>query len=1514
VGRSSGHSPRRRPTSIVVGICAAAALAAGFVVLEPSRVTGAVGDVGLEGPSYSGAGAEPPGSKPESKLWWHDGFWWGSLWDAVTGDHHIFRLDPASQEWNDTGVVIDSRSNTRSDVLSDGRKLYVASHVFSTRSSSGYPARLFRFSYDRAAKTYSLDPGFPATINNYGTETLVIDKDSTGRLWATWVRGRSVYVSHTLANDRSWASPFVLPANGARSVRSDDISSLVAFGGSKVGVMWSNQSRGSLSFAVHLDGQPPSSWRPVEVALGGPRGADDHINLKADRDGRVFAAVRTRRTSSTAAQVLLLARTPTGTWSRHTFGTVTDRHGRAILLLDEDNRRAHVFATSAENNGTVYAKDAPLGAPVFEAGLGTPFLRSFASATMNNPTSTKQSVSGETGAVVVGGLTSTSRYWHNTLRLPATEEPAVKADLVAAPTSGFAPLIVSFSDRSSDGVTGRTWNFGDGSPVSTEANPVHTYAAAGSYTVTLTVWDETGAEAARTRVAYVTVLPLAAGFSVSQTSGRVPLFVSFADESSGPITGRLWDLGDGTTSTRTNPVHVYRRAGLYTVRLTVTDDAGNSTTSTKTAYVNALPLTAEFTGAPTLGPAPLTVLFSDGTLGKPTEWSWDFGDGGTSAARSPIHAYAEPGTYPVSLTVKDSAGNTSTRTRSAYVTARPLTADFSGTPTLGPAPLAVAFTDTSSGRSTSWVWDFGDGTPTSDKPKPTHTYRRPGAYTVTLTVGSGDGDAGSKTKTSYVTATSDLVVKPAADAYVRSSSSSANTNFGAATTIRVRHGGSSEHQRSYLAFDVPTLPGTLVAAKLRLFVTNSSTLGGDVYAVASPWTETGISWANAPAITGSPLGTIGSSPTNTWVETALPLGAFAPGPGRYAFALSQAAAASDVYFSSREASGRKQPQLVLTVDYGPKNAPPDALDDGASTDEDAPVVVDVLANDDPGLPEETDQSVALDAITTAPAHGTASIEAGRISYVPHRDYNGLDSLVYRVCDSGAQPLCSSARLGVFVLSVNDAPRAADDAVAGNEDVAHVLGLLANDAAGPANEAEQTLRVEAVTAPPQHGHAEILAGKVVYTAAPHFNGTDTLAYRACDDGVPRLCTEAAVAVSLASVNDAPRAAADTAVTDEDLTSLVAVLANDAPGPPDEMGQGLRIDRIVTQPAYGTASVEQDGVRYAPGLDYHGLDSFTYRVCDDGDPSLCTTGVVDIDVLSVNDLPAAHDDKAVADEDSLVSIEVLANDRPGESEQTMKLEHLVSPPSHGTAEIVLGRVLYTPSPDYNGPDVLAYRACDDGRPRLCLEATVAVTVIAVNDPPRPDPDTAVAEEDLVAMIPVLANDDSGPADEAVQGLLIDGVVAPPKHGTASVGRGWVRYTPAPNYGGADKFTYRLCDGGDPLLCATGRVDIEVVRANDAPGARDDTAIGIEKAPISIDVLANDDAGPGEKGQRIRLAGIAWAPAHGAAFVAGGRVVYMPAPEYQGSDILAYRVCDDGPSEMCSIATVAVQLVRRGPAIPD
>jgi PKD repeat protein len=168
-------------------------------------------------------------------------------------------------------------------------------------------------------------------------------------------------------------------------------------------------------------------------------------------------------------------------------------------------------------------------------------------------------------------------------------EPPV-ADFSGSPTSGPAPLTVTFTDQSTGDITSWSWDFGDGG-TSTDQNPTHTYTSTGYYTVSLMVSGPGGSDT-ETKINYITVgypAPIA-DFTASPLSGTVPLTVTFTDQSTGDITSWSWDFGDGGTSSARHPSHIYEDAGTYTVSLTVSGPGG-SDTETKTDYitVNALP-------------------------------------------------------------------------------------------------------------------------------------------------------------------------------------------------------------------------------------------------------------------------------------------------------------------------------------------------------------------------------------------------------------------------------------------------------------------------------------------------------------------------------------------------------------------------------------------------------------------------------------------------------------------------------------------------------------------------------------------------------------------------------------------------------------------------------------------------------------------------------------------------------------------------------------------------------------
>ncbi|HZO10255.1 MAG TPA: PKD domain-containing protein, partial [Myxococcota bacterium] len=190
------------------------------------------------------------------------------------------------------------------------------------------------------------------------------------------------------------------------------------------------------------------------------------------------------------------------------------------------------------------------------------------------------------------------------------------------------------------------------------------------------------------------------------------------------------------------------------------------------------------------------------------------------------------------------------------------TAAFTASPVFGVAPLAVSFSDTSTGIPATWSWSFGDGG-TSTLQNPTHTYASPGIYNVSLTASNALG-SNTKTVVGYMTVvppSPTTTFTPVADA--RTALSSPNSNYGTSTELRVRAGTSA--YQSYLRFVVTGVPSqSVISAKLRLYVTDSSASGGSLHLVDPTWTESGITWTTAPAIGGTAIATKGAVAADQW--------------------------------------------------------------------------------------------------------------------------------------------------------------------------------------------------------------------------------------------------------------------------------------------------------------------------------------------------------------------------------------------------------------------------------------------------------------------------------------------------------------------------------------------------------------------------------------------------------------------------------------------------------------------------
>ncbi len=353
----------------------------------------------------------PTGHKNQSKLFVAGGSWWGVLQEPVSREARIHELDWATQRWQDTGIVVDERPFAHADALFVDGILYVASAGGS--DSPAHAVRFSKFRFDAPTRHWSLEPDYPVTVADSGVESSLIERADDGRLWVAYIQDGRLLVSHTLDDDHRWIRPY-RPVVAGAEVATDQVGMVASRG--EVVLLWSNQNDQAIYATSHADGAADDEWAEPATILQGLRLADNHVNIKGLPDGRLFAAIKTSLDTVPGNQpgwdqILLLDRVD-GRWSSTQVGQIRDKHTRPIVVLDTSHGEALVFATAPVGGGAIYMKRAPFDDLRFNTGEGVPVIETTPDASINDATSTKQSVDASTGLVVLASDDSTGRYVH----------------------------------------------------------------------------------------------------------------------------------------------------------------------------------------------------------------------------------------------------------------------------------------------------------------------------------------------------------------------------------------------------------------------------------------------------------------------------------------------------------------------------------------------------------------------------------------------------------------------------------------------------------------------------------------------------------------------------------------------------------------------------------------------------------------------------------------------------------------------------------------------------------------------------------------------------------------------------------------------------------------------------------------------------------------------------------------------------------------------------------------------
>ncbi|HIF6099700.1 TPA: tandem-95 repeat protein [Vibrio parahaemolyticus] len=512
-------------------------------------------------------------------------------------------------------------------------------------------------------------------------------------------------------------------------------------------------------------------------------------------------------------------------------------------------------------------------------------------------------------------------------------------------------------------------------------------------------------------------------------------------------------------------------------------------------------------------------------------------------------------------------------------------------------------------------------------------------------------------------------------------------------------------------------------------------------------------------------------------------------------------------------SGGVSESTTVSVDVTPVNDAPVAKDDTAITDEDTPVTIDVLPNDN----DIDDDKLSIQSASVPEAQGKVEIVDGKLVFTPAENFNGDAEITYTVTDG---ELTDEAKVAVTVNPVNDAPTIKVDAVESiTEDAVNTDTVVASLTVRDTDTPEDQLTVSLENN--SNGYFVLVGNEVKLTQAgvdavnnDELNLKNLTISASVSDGVNPTASDSDSLV-VNRVNDAPTV--ENAIADQ-------VLAEDFDAYTIDLNEVFKdTDSSLEFSVSGNNSIQialVNGVAtITPTADWNGKETITFTAKDPSGESVSQT--VDFTVAPVADIVA---DKATVVEDTPTIINVLGNDTFESTDKVVSLDADNSP-KNGTVIVNNdGTVTYTPDDNYVGKDTFTYVVTSGG---VSESTTVEVNVTPVNDAPVAKDDIATTQEDTAVTIDVLPNDSDVDGDK----LSIESASVPKEQGTVEVVDGKLVFTPAENFNGDAEITYTVTDGE---LTDEAKVAVTVNPVNDAPTIKVDAVESITEDAVSIDTV--------------------------------------------------------------------------------
>ncbi|HET9639235.1 MAG TPA: Ig-like domain-containing protein, partial [Allosphingosinicella sp.] len=635
-----------------------------------------------------------------------------------------------------------------------------------------------------------------------------------------------------------------------------------------------------------------------------------------------------------------------------------------------------------------------------------------------------------------------------------------------------------------------------------------------------------------------------------------------------------------------------------------------------------------------------------------------------------------------------------------------------------------------------------------------------------------------------------------------------------------------------------------------------------------------------------------------------------------------------------------------------------AANDTASVLEDSVVAIDVLANDGGGNNKQLYSLNQGNLQVQTPAGVWVTLPSGaRVRFqnnLVEYDVGALDHLAAgaALIDTFSYSIrfnngtTSSANVAVTVTGINDAPIAAPDAAGGSENQVLTINVLANDSDVDDG---AVLTVTAASGPAGKGSVSIVGNQLQFNPGTDFDhlaqgATEIVVLSYTMKDQQGATSSSFITITVTGANDGPVASSDSAMTAENSSVSINVLANDTDV---DDGATKTLVAVSPPPGKGAASIVAGQVQFSPGTAFDHLAQgatetvvLSYTMQDEHGATSSST--ITLTVTGTNDGPVANSDAAATTQNGSVTIDALANDTDVDDGAVLTLTAASPPPGQGSVAVLGNQLEYSAG---NAFDFLAagetidvvvgYDIEDEHGARASSTATI--TVLGINDAPTIDAGNTAA----TASITELPNGDPGEGTaihEADGVVAFDDIDLSDLHSASATAQsggylGTLILDPANQDDNSISWHFDVSDaalngleageivtqtysitvsdghGGSATQDVT--ITLNGAAENAVPQAAADSAATSEDVSVTIDILANDVDLDGDP----LTAEIVSGPSHGSLALDAltGSYLYQPAPNFHGDDLFTYRVSDPtgAQSDIVSVS-ITVASINDAPVL--